>query len=547
GDYPQKDQLSDAFVRGELKQLKSQTRMLPTIFLLIAAAVQYVMLGRMIKAQRMQIGIMKALGYTSSQIIRHYTGYAVAIGVLGAVLGSIFGIWLAGAFSSLYAEYFNFPRAIGGVNYTAIVKGVVLSLSVAALSGIISTRGVLRINPAEALRPEPPQQGHAVWLEKWPRLWQKLNSAWKMSLRAIGRNRRRFLVTLLGVICSTGLLVTSIFLKDTMDYMRQRAFFNEQRYDIMVRFKQPQDQRVLYDIIRLPGVIKSEPVMEVPVKIRVRGKTRQEVIQGLPEGVTLRHIAGTKGQPLGVPGTGILVSNQTANKLDIQVGDQVTVETMLGYGPKRTARVLVMGVNQQIAGSTAFASLQTVNQILRERNLVTGVMLKTDPQYLDQVQRELASINGITSVVSRQKDLSNFDKNLETMDVSLYIMVGFALLLGFAIIYNSSVISFAERQRELATLRVIGLSVKEVAGLLRKEVLLYGLLGALFGLPVGRMMAIGLAKAASTDLYQFEAIIYPSTYLWAAVMTGVFITVGHLLGVRGIKKLDLVEVLKNRD
>jgi len=547
GDYPQKDQLSNAMLDGELKQLKSQAVMLPTIFLIIAVLVQYVMLGRLIKTQRLQIGVMKAIGYSSRQIIGHYAGYSIGIGLAGALLGSGLGILLAGAFSDLYAMYFNLPYTIGGFNYAVLVKGVALSLGVAAIAGIVSTRGVVRINPAEAMRPEPPQQGHAIWLEGWPRVWQQLSSRWKMSLRAIGRNRRRFIITLLGVICAVGLLVTSIFFKDIIGYMRDQAYFVEQRYDVMVRFKQPQDRRVINDITRLSGVIKAESVMEVPVKFIVDGQSRQEMIQGLPEQSTLRHIGGLEGQILNVPEDGILISALTADKLGLKVGDRVQVETKLGYGPERVAQILIVGVNKQVAGSSSFASLTTVNRLLGEGHLVSGVMLKTDPGSQNELERSLAQINGVAAVVSRDKDISNFDKNLETMAAAIVIMVTFALLLGFAIIYNSSIISFAEREREMATLRVLGMRIQEVSSILSNEVLLYGLLGIIVGLPVGRLMAGGLIKSVSTDLYQFEAIIYPSTYFFAALMALLFIAAGHFMAVRGLKRLDLVEVLKNRD
>ncbi|MCL6611730.1 MAG: ABC transporter permease [Peptococcaceae bacterium] len=161
--YPLKKQLSHAVLQGELDGLRAVSTFMPVIFLGIAAAIQMVMLGRMIAGQRLQIGIMKALGYNSRQIMTYYTAYSLSSSLLGALLGTIMGIGLSSAISGMYADFFNLPRAIGGVNTAAVINGLLLSLSVGAAAGIAASRKVVSFNPAESMRPalggnpEPPQ------------------------------------------------------------------------------------------------------------------------------------------------------------------------------------------------------------------------------------------------------------------------------------------------------------------------------------------------------------------------------------------------------
>ena len=248
-----------------------------------------------------------------------------------------------------------------------------------------------------------------------------------------------------------------------------------------------------------------------------------------------------------MPEEGVLISERTAAKLGAREGDPVEVETLLGTGPSRRAALKIAGVNQQLVGGGSFVSIDQANGILQERSLVSGVMLKVDPGTFHVVEKKLDDMTAISSVLSRQKELANFDKNLEAMIYSILIMVMFAMVMGFAIVYNSSVISFSERKRELASLRVLGFTNREVSGLLMKENMLQSLLGVALGLPLGRLMTQGYISAVSTDLFTMPLVIYPQTYFLSTAGGLLFIWVAHLVAVRGVKKLDLVDVLKNRD
>lgn len=545
--YPRSKQLSHAVLQGELDGLKASSRFMPFIFLGIAAAIQMVMLGRMIKGKRLEIGVLKALGYSSRSIILHYTGYSVSTSLLGCAMGTILGAGLTSAISGLYAEIFNLPQAIGSINYQAVLYGSALSLGVGATTGLIASRGVVKINPADSMRPNPPKKGGRIFLERWEWIWKRLDSTWKMSLRTAFRNRGRFTLVLLGVTFSVGMLVMSLFSNDTIDYMIKKQFFENQGYDYLVRFSAPLKEHELLNISRIEGVLRAEPIFEIPVRVHYNGNSQEDSLQGLNVITTLKKITDKNGKPLSLPEEGVLISEKTAVKLGVREGDWVEVETLLGTGPSRRAALKIAGVNQQLVGGGSFVSIDQANDILQEKSLVSGVMLKVDPGTFHVVEKKLDDMTAVSSVLSRQKELANFNKNLEAMIYSILIMVMFAMVMGFAIVYNSSVISFSERKRELASLRVIGFSNREVSGLLLKENVLQSLLGVALGLPLGRLMTQGYISAVSTDLFTMPLVIYPQTYFLSAAGGLLFIWVAHLVAVRGVKKLDLVDVLKNRD
>jgi len=546
--YPRREQLSDAVLQGELDGLKIAAITLPAIFLGIAAAVQFVMLGRMIRAQRLSIGVMKALGCTGREIMLYYTSYALAVAAAGAVLGAALGLAFASVFSDLYAQFFNLPRTIGGVNGRALLYGFVLSLSVGAAAGLAASRGVVRIDPAEAMRPEPPRGGGRVFLERWTGVWRRLAPEWKMSVRTVLRNRVRSAVTLIGVVFAVGLRVSAFFMRDSVDFMIQEHYFRQQRYDHLVRFTSPVRQAELGAISRIGGVIKVEPLFELPVRIHFSGRSEEDLLLGLPPAPTLKEMVGEDGKRLEVPEEGILLSRRAAEKLGVKPGDRVVVETLLPQGPSRRAEVKVAGINTQLIGSASCAGLSQANRILREQDLVSGAMLRVDPGAARAVERELGRMTGVSAVLSREKELAGFSQNLDSLLYSVGIMVAFAAFLGFAIVYNSAAISFAERKRELAALRVLGFSTREVSSLLFKENVLQTAAGILLGLPFGRLMAGAFMQAAGTsDLYTLPVVVYPLTYGLSALGGAAFVMVAHRLAVRGIGRLDLVETLKTKD
>lgn len=547
GSYSRKNQLSNAMLQGELDGLRAVAIFLPVIFLGIAAAIQFVILRRMVKTQRSQIGIMKALGYNNIQIMLHYTSYALGISIFGAALGTVLGLFLAGSISDLYAQFFNMPGGIQSYNLKAIIYGFILSMSAGIIAGLSASRSVLRISPAQAMRSEPPQGSSNSLLEKWPFLWQRLNSSWKMSLRNISRNRGRFLLTFMGVVCAVGLLIIALFTNDAVDYMMQKYFNEEKVYDISIRFDTLTQSNELLSIERIDGVQKVEGFLELPVKMYYQGKSEDEVLLAYPADLSMRKLEGDNGQFIAVPEDGILINHRTATKLGVKHGDEVEVETLLPIGPVHRDKLVILGETQHLVGGGSYIGLLQANRILQEANLVSGAMIKVEPGKSDLVENKISKIVGVSSVLSRQKELQNFQKNMASMVYSVSIMIIFAVILGFAIVYNASLISFSERQREIASLRVMGFSSKEISSLLLKENLVQCLLGVLLGLPFGRYLVGAYVASVSTDLYTLPVIIYPTTYLLSALGGIIFIMVAHRFAVKGVRNLDLVAVLKNND
>lgn len=545
--YPRKDQLSHAALQSELDGLKMNSRFLPLIFFLIAAAIQFVILSRLVKSQRLSIGVMKALGYDDRRIIRHYTGYAVAVGICGAVVGTLLGIAVASVMSDLYARFFNLPHTIGGLNVQVVIYSLIICMVVGIASGGLASRSVIKIHPAEAMRPEPPAAGRYTPLEGWSWLWSRLDSGWKLSLRSIFRNRVRFAVTVLGVMSSVVLLILALFTNDAVDFLMDQNFRQVNHYDYMVRFTEPVSYSQVLDWTRWDEMQTMEPVLEVPVKIHGGDRSEDELVVGLQPGSRLKKIYDKQGRQREVPAEGMLLSNRTADELGVEAGDVITVETTLGRGPNRISQLTVAGIYEPMTSTGSYVAFTTANRLLGEREVSSAMLLKLDAAVMPAVEERLHHMNGVSSVMNPRREQETFVQMLDSMVYSIGVMILLAGLLGLAIVYNTSTLAFQERRRELASLRVLGYSRREVAGLLRKETWVQAALGILIGLPAGKAMGAAYIAGINTDLFSLPAVIYPRTYFIAAVTALIFAWLGQHLSIRRIDQLDMVEALKNRD
>lgn len=547
GSYARKYQISHAVLQGKLDGIGSVALYLPLMFLAIAAGVQMIILRRMIKIQRTQIGVMKALGYGNIQIVFHYTIYALAVSFLGAAVGIVLGVIMAGGISGLFAQYFNLPGGLKTFDTRTIANGLLLSAGIGGIAGVAGSRGVLRIQPAESMRPEPPPSKGQSLLEKWSLLWNRLSPEWKMTWRNIGRNRGRFMVTVVGVMFAVCLLIIAFFYNDVVDYMLKKFFYEGETYDITVRFDTLLPEHELTNIDRLQGVRSTEPFIEMPVKIYFHDRSADEVLLAYTENSSMKKLQDENGRVIKVPVEGMIINQRTAEKLGIKVGDEVEIETMLPFGPIHLDKLEVAGDTQQLFGGGSYVSLETANRILQESHAITGAMLDVETGQESAVEGQLKDMLRITSISDRAKEIQNFNANMGVVTSFVSILVFFAVLLGFAIVYNASVINFAERRRELATLRVMGFTIGEISSLLRKENLVLLAAAIILGIPFGRWLVKAYVESASTDQFSLTVVIYPTTYIFAAIGGIIFVMVAHRTAVKGIKKLDMVSALKNTD
>lgn len=460
---------------------------------------------------------------------------------------------LPGITAGILGRVLELPSAGGVLNWKILAVSAMVSICSGLSAGFLASWEVVRIHPAEAFRPILASKQFVTFRGRWGWLWAKMNSPWKMSTRSILRNRSRFVSISLGIALTTAMLLVTLSFTDSRDSLLQRHFVMENPYDFAVGFDRCVKMESIGYWHKWPEIRTIEPILEIPVAISrigvtgVNRESKDDMIVGLEPSSTLRKVFDDEYRQLSIPPEGIIVSWPVARKLALDVGDQVLVETKPGFGPVRNISLMVRGIGKQNAGGNSIVSLAQANRIAGESNTINSVMIKSLPGYFKRLEERFADVPAVAFVRSQEKQLRNAVRLLEASTYLSLIMMLFSLIIGVAVIYSNTLMLLNERRRELASLRVIGWSDTAVAAMLRNEIALALAVGIIIGVPVAKCAGSLYLRAISTEMFIWPEVIYPSTLVLSVTATIMFTVFGHLLAVRRLRHLDLVDALKNRE
>jgi len=491
-----KDQFSHAAISAEFDQLRTMSTTLPTVFLMVGAAIMYISISRMVRDQRVQIGVMKAVGYSGGQILSHYTLFAVAGGLAGSLAGAGLGALLVPLMMSQYAMYFNLPLGRGSISLQELLGAVSISVAASMIAGYLAARGVLSLKPAEAMRPAAPPKASKTLLEGIGPLWMRLSFSWKMALRNLARHKARAALTVMGATFAVALLVMAMFMTDAVDYVFREGFFRRQRHDLAVTTVRPVGPDAVRFIEGLPGVIAVEPYSQYRAKLYLGGVEEEVVLKGMLPGSRMQMLVDSNGCRTEIPEDGILLSEGTARKIGAKVGDSLLVKMMDGAQKERV--MLVRGVIQELVGGSAYASIHQVNALAGEQGSSNGIWVDSwDTRKLKAV---LSESPVVASVSSPAEQAEEFEQMTGMLIFSVMLMTAFGLTMGYAIVYTVTSISIEERRRELAFMKALGLTSSEASLIVFNENTALSILGVMIGLPLGKAAAQALMAASGGTL-----------------------------------------------
>lgn len=545
GAYPRADQLSNWFLMNEIKQLETLSRILPTVFLAVAAFLTNMVLARLIAVERSEIGLLKAFGYTDGAIAWHYIKFVTAVAAVGIVLGWVAGYWLGLTNTRIYADFYHFPFLLYQPGPRAFLLAAGASL-VAALAGTLgAVRRAARLPPAEAMRPPAPPLFRRSGLGRLP-LLRVLDQPTRILLRQIGRWPGRSFVTSFGIGMAVAVLVSSIQWLDAVDRMVDVYFEQAQGQDITVGFAEARDGDVERGLARLPGVITTEPMRSVATRMRFGARSDRQALQGLPAHQELHHVFDAEGRALNLPPDGLVMSTQLAGMLGAAVGDVVTVEVLEGRRP--VLQVPVVALFETYIGAPVYMEIGRLNELLREGDAISSVHLRTDARQRPALYRELKEIPAVSSVTLKAAAIRTFHDTLaDTLLIFVSFFVVFACTLAFGVTYNAARIALSERGRELATLRVLGFTRAEISYILLGEVAVLTLLALPLGVAAGYLLTLVINTAFVTELFRVPMYIIPDTYGLSVLITLAATVTSAFLVRRRVDHLDLIAVLKTRE
>ena len=539
------DQMSYSMVEDDINQFESLAYIFPALFLTVAASIIYIMQRRIINNQRTLIGVMKAFGISNGRILWHYILYSLLISVVGAVPAVFLGLFIGIEFTRFYKDIFSMPVMQIKIYWDIMALGIFLSMGFCLLAGFNSAKRILGIQPAQAMRSEAPRLGKRIFLEKLTFIWKHVSFSWKMVIRNLSRSRQRTLFTCLGITITVTLFIMSLFFLDCIDYLLKKSFFEIQRQDYKVVFSQPASVSDAEELVKVKGIKRSEPIMELPVEISRGWIKENTVAMGLTGNERTYKLLDRNMQVQGVPENGILIAHALAEKMGVRTGDTVKIKFYLGASEEKDVKVA--GVAKQYAGFNCFLNIKELGRLTGEGAFATGAMVLTDGSSDSEIKKELYKISGIETVEGRLSAYNDFTQFMGLLNSFVVFMIFFGSVMGFAIIFNSTIINIMERRRELASLKVLGYSGRQVESIIFRENMVMVLLSIIPGLLLGRLMCSVLVKAFSMEMFALEVVIYPRTYIITLASVFVFVIVAQLANRKSISGLDMVEVLKDRE
>jgi putative ABC transport system permease protein len=543
--YDRSEHASAMQLNDELRVLNGLSVAFPLVFLSIAAFMSSAVTSRLVRLQREQIAQLKALGYTSAEVGFHYLKFSLVIVVIATVVGASLGSWLGVNVVNLYQRFFRFPVLAFHPDFGAFAIALLASAGSSLLGVIGSVMQAVRLPPAEAMRPEPPADFKPSILERLG-VAQLASPSFRMALRNLERKPWQAFFTALGLAFAAGIPIVPGAMRDGIQYLMDFQWSAAQRQDATANFIEPASYTALSDVAHLPGVIRAEPFRAVASRLRFGHHEHRVSVTGLPPHADLNRLLDADAQPVVLPPTGLLLSEKLAEMLGVRTGDIVRVEVQEGRRP--ILETVVSGTITDYAGVGAYMEIDALRRLMKEGKTISGVHVSVDQARWADFLAAVKEAPRIGSLAITSASRESFHKSTgEMIGTIQMIYFSFAVIVSFGVVYNSARIALSERNRDLATLRVIGFSHGEVAMVLISELAMLTLIAIPPGLWIGSQLATLIVATASTESVRMPLILSPRSFATATLIVLLSSGLSFALVARRIKNLDLLGVLKARD
>jgi len=545
GAYGRSDHMSWRIVNDHIEQIRTSGVILPSIFLAIVAFLLHTLMSRLVSTQRSQVAVLKAFGYRDSEVGWHYLKLALVAVSVGTILGIGIGLWLGSKTTDLFTQYFHFPSLRLRPDLRVMLIAAGISGAAACLGALSAVWKVLSLAPAEAMRPEPPPRFQAGIIERLG-LRAFLSPASRMIIRNLDRRRLRALLSSLAIGFAVAILVVGSYEFDAINLLADIQFNKLQREDSSVIFRQPRPDVVIQELRHLPGVTQVEGYRDAAVRIRFQNRSRRIMVSGLQYKSELRRPLGADMLPVDLPPEGLLLNSQLAEILGVRQGDAVTVELL--EGERLSRQVVVASLADEPVGLGAYMEVGALHRLMREGPLFSGAFLKVDPLYAPALYSRLKRTPEVSGVAVREATRASFWKNVgESLSSTTLIIVGFACVIAFGIVYNGTRIALSERGHELAALRVLGFTRAEIRGVLLGEQAILTMLAVPIGLGLGYLLSFWVSRSHSQDILRLPFVVSTRTCVFAGAGVLIAALFSGLVVARRLGRMDLTEALKSRE
>ena len=536
-------------------RMRSIGKVFPVLFFLVAALISLTTMTRMVEEQRVQIGTMKALGYGKAAIAGKYIGYAL-IATLG---GSIFGV-LAGEkilpFIIIYAYmilYKHLPAILVPYHMSYALQASGIAVACTLIATIASCYKELAAEPAELMRPAAPKQGKRILLERIGIIWKHLNFTWKSTVRNLIRYKKRFFMTIFGIGGCMALMVVGFGLKDCIYEIVSLQYEKVQFYDAATYMSDDiseENRQQLHDYLDQNADIKETieaRMQKTDVKSAFGKKTLYLMVPSDNEKIEdflSFHSRTNKDEVYSLKKDEVILTEKMASLLNVKVGDELTIEDE----DRGDQTVTVGAICENYMSHYLYLSPEKYEELYgvpAEYNTIIYSVKDGKDDQIEKIGTKLLSMDGVLNVSYTSSIEGRLDDMLRSLNLVIVVLIVSAGMLAFVVLYNLNNINITERQRELATLKVLGFYDGEVASYVYRENILLTIIGSVVGMVLGNLLHRYIILTVEVEEAMFGRQIHWQSYLYSFLFTAAFSLFVNWVMFYKLKKIDMVESLKS--
>lgn len=528
---------STARANNDAQMFENMTYIFPVLAYAIAALIVMTTLSRMIDNQRMQMGTLKALGFSARQIRNHYLSYALVPSALGALLGTLIGHYTLPYFlwDALIGQNempYQLSPPISVPAWCMTVLSVVLSMGIL----LYSYRASARETTAALLRPKPPKDGKRILLERITFLWSRFSFNTKMIVRNLMRNKLRSFMSFVGILCCTMLIITSLGLQDSVTAMSVNYYTKTLSYDLRANLTGEVDTAESYE--RRLDAEAVECIMEKSVSVRADGGTRTVMLTVLRDDQQMQNLGKDETFVAIETGTAA-VTYKLTKTLNLKIGD--TIRLYLP-GDDEPAEFVIGQIVHNNVFQGVYLNRTTWESLRKGEFTPTAIQIRGPGE---RCLTQLDAMDEVDDIDYPAEQIGDMTRMLETLSSVFTLLTGIALALAFVICYNMGLMNFVERTREYATLKVLGYHQKEIRRLILRENRMVTLSGVLLGIWPGIMLVDVILHSCEPESGYYPGSPALQSIVIACVVTYCFSELIQRLLTRKVQKIDMVEALKS--
>ena len=540
-----------ASFEGDCDRMESLSTVFPTMFFLVAALVALTTMTRMVDEERGVIGAYKALGYGRMRIASKYLFYAAVPSVLGSLIGAFLGNQaLPRICWSAYLMMYSAPDMTVVFQPGFVAIGCLASAACTLGSTAVACRSELRETPAALLQPKAPKAGKRIFLEHVGFLWKRLKFTQKVTCRNLFLYKRRLFMTIVGISGATGLLLTGFGIKDSISGIVEKQYNEIYRYDTIISLKESEISDGVREILDGSSFDGWMTVMKKTADLTAGGKSYSGYVLVPEDAAELSKFINlrdrTSGEAVPFAEGSVLVTEKLANLLGVGAGGTISVENEDGELVDFTVTGIVENyVYHYLYISPELYEEKTVDPF--EATELNAICTETEAAAREELATSLQEQEGVSTAGFTEDTRASFDDLVESLNSIIAVIIFCAGALAFVVLYNLTNINVTERQRELATIKVLGFYDGEVAGYIYRETSLLTILGCAIGLVLGIFMQSFVIQTVEVDMVMFGRTIEPLSFVYSALLTLLFAVVVDFVMFPRLRKIDMVESLKSVD